>query len=151
MKPIIEFLFIWAIATQIIIAQSPKPKPHPVPKLSDLEKPWIFARASEASTLFIDPSLKGKEPYAHIIKQGDNLQWFEFDGESSQLWKVDKHTVTDKELVLFLEGGGKVLIFPYWDIDHCLLIIRFSTDGGENPTRFSVPYQYLSEIEYIKE
>ena len=126
------------------------PNPHPVPKLVDLYKPWVFARASEASTLFIEPHFKGSEPYAHLIKQEKVLHWFEYDGKQSHLWKVTKYTEDDKELTLFLEGGAKVVVFPYWDIDHCLLIIRFDPSLEENPTRFSVPYQHLKGIPYLE-
>lgn len=143
------FLFI-SLATSFLQAESPEPNPHPVPKLTDLYKPWIFARASEASTLFIEPHFKGKEPYGHLIKKNESLQWFEFDGNQSFVWNVSRYEETEKELRLFLEDGGKVLIFPYWDIDQCLLIIRFAPDSEENPTRFSVPYQHLSKIPYMK-
>jgi len=72
---------------------------------------WVFARASEASTLFIEPHFKGSEPYAHLIKQEKVLHWFEYDGKQSHLWKVTKYTENEKELTLFLEGGAKVVLF----------------------------------------
>lgn len=140
-------VLLW-LAPLLAKAESPEPDPHPVPKLSDLYTPWVFARASEASTLFIEPHFRGKEPYGHIIKNADTLQWFEFDGEQALIWKITRFEENDKELYLFLEDGGKVLVFPYWDIDQCLLVIRFTPNSDENPTRFSVPYQHLSEIPY---
>lgn len=125
-------------------------KPHLVPKLTDLQKPWVFARANEASALFIEPHHKGSEPYAHIIRTDEKLQWFEFNGENSLIWDVIRFTETDKELTLYLQGGNKVLFTPYWDIDHCLLVIRFSPEEEINPTRFAIPYQFISSLPYQK-
>ena len=82
--------------------------PHPVPKLKDLKKPWVFARANEASLLFIEPQHKNSEPYAHIIQSGEKLQWFEFNGKDALIWDVTRFTETDKELTLYLKGGNKV-------------------------------------------
>ena len=131
-------------------AEAPIPKPHPVPKLADLYKPWVFARASEASTLFIEPHFKGSEPYGHLVKTADALYWFEFDGKKSDLWVVTEYKEADKQLELHLENGSRVLIFPYWDIDHCLLIIRKDSKLENNPTRFSVPYTLLPSIPYLE-
>lgn len=141
-----KFLFIFLFSSSFIFGQAP----HPTPKLKDLLTPWVFARASEASTLFIEPHFKGKEPYAHLLNVNGSYQWFEFTGEHSLLWKVLSFEETEKELTLHLEGGGKVLAFPYWDIDHCLLIIRFDPDADENPTRFATPYQYLDTIPFME-
>ena len=124
--------------------------PHPVPKLTDLKKPWVFARANEASLLFIEPQHKNSEPYAHIILSGEKLQWFEFDGKDALVWDVTRFTETDKQLTLYLKGGNKVIFTPYWDIDHCLLIIRFTPEASHNPTRFAIPYQYLKSLPYEK-
>ena len=126
------------------------PQPHPVPKLKDLYKPWVFARASEASTLFIEPHFKEKEPYGHVVHVNGKLDWLEFDGEKFLTWNIAKYEESDRELTLYLQGGGKVLIFPYWDIDHCLLMIRFDPSAEINPTRFSVPYQLLPTIPYLE-
>jgi len=125
-------------------------KPHPVPKLKDLHRPWVFARASEASTLFIEPHLKDKEPYALLIKTADKLEWLEFDGKRFHQWKVTKYTESDKDLTLYLDDGGKVLVSSYWDIDHCLLIIRFAPGKEINPTRFAVPYYLLPTIPHME-
>ena len=143
-------LTFWLSTNLLGEIDSNLPNPYPVPKIADLYKPWVFARASEASTLFIEPHFKGVEPYAHLIKQEKVLHWFEYDGKRSHLWEVIKYTEGDKELTLFLEGGTKIVLFPYWDIDQCLLIIRFEPTEEENPTRFSTPYQYLSKIPYLK-
>ena len=125
-------------------------KPHPVPELKDLYKPWIFARASEASTLFIEPHFKGAEPYAHLINSKKKLQWFEYDGVKGTIWNITHYTKTNKDLTLYIENGDRVVITPYWDIDHCLLIIRFTSDEEINPTRFAVPYKNLTSIPYQK-
>jgi len=125
-------------------------KPHPVPKLKDLHRPWVFARASEASTLFIEPHFKNTEPYAHIVQTAKTLEWLEFDGRAFHKWKILKYTESDKELTLYLTNGEKVLIVPYWDIDHCLLMIRFAPKSDTNPTRFAVPYQLLPSIPYME-
>ena len=125
-------------------------KPHPVPTIADLHKPWLFARASEASTLFIEPHFKGKEPYAHVIKIKDKLQWMEYDGSGFKLWEVEATKTDKKELTLLLKGGGRVLIFPYWDIDHCLVMIRFAPGKETNPTRFAVPYHLLPKVPFQK-
>lgn len=124
--------------------------PHPVPKLKDMYQPWLFARVSEASSLFIEPQYKNKVPYAHIVQTGNKIEWIEFNGSKFERWEVSKYKESNKDLTLYLIGGSKVLITPFWDIDQCLLIIRFTLGEEDNPTRFSVPYQLLSTIPYMK-
>ncbi len=125
-------------------------EPHPVPVLKDLHKPWVFARASEASTLFIEPHYKGIEPYGHLIQGAETMHWVEFDGKQSRLWKILSYVEGEKELTLTLDDGGQLLVFPYWDIDHCLLIIRKDPNAEENPTRFAVPYDFLPTLPYME-
>lgn len=122
----------------------------PAPKLKDLYKPWLFARASEANTLFIEPRFKAKIPFGHVIKTDQLLFWCEFDGERNYLWKVTKSAEQDGQLTLELGDAGEVLVVPYPEIDHCLLIIRKDPKANENPTRFAVPYRFLGTIPFLK-
>jgi len=100
--------------------------------------------------LFIEPHFKGRIPYGHLIQTEQSLYWFEFNGKKSFLWKVTQFTEQEKQLKLDLGKAGEVLIFPYWDIDHCLLIIRKDPEADENPTRFAVPYEHLKSIPFLE-
>lgn len=139
-------------------AQSATPKPLPVPKLQDLIQPWIFVRASEASTLFIDESFKDREPYGHLVVLGEKrTQWLEFDGKETTLWDVTGATRNEKELTLRLvptageteKKPSRLVIYPYWDIDHCLVMIRFDPGAEENPVRFSTPYSLKDDLPHL--
>lgn len=123
---------------------------HASPKLAHFYKPWLFARVSEANTLFIEPHFKGKIPFAHLIKTDHSLSWCEFDGEKNFLWEITKVDEQDSQLTLELGDAGEVVVFPYPDIEHCLLIIRKAPNAKENPTRFAVPYQHLGAVPFLK-
>jgi len=132
--------------------------PLPVPELEDLLQPWIFTRASEASTLFIEKDFKGREPYGNLFQLSEEVWvWAEYDGEFTQLWKILSHEKDEKQLVLMLQPlaepeaePSKLVVFPYWDIDHCLVMIRFVPDGEENPVRFATPYSFKDELPYLE-
>lgn len=128
--------------------------PLDVPELKDLVQPWLFVRASEASTLFIDEAFEGSEPYGLLLqKEGGGHAWLEFDGESSLMWSVDSSEKSEKQLTLQLSRGektSKLVVYPYWDIDHCLIMIRFEPDEEENPVRFATPYQFKDELPYLE-
>ena len=139
-------------------AQTIVPAPLPIPSLKDLIEPWIFVRASEASTLFIDDSLKNREPYGHLLVGEDNrYQWLEFDGKRTKRWKVAGTDRNEKQLTLHLTpieepvngGTSRLVIYPYWDIDNCLVMIRFDPGAEENPVRFSTPYGFKSTLPHL--
>ncbi len=129
--------------------------PLGVPKVSDLVQPWLFVRASEASTLFIDESYEGREPYGHLTlsKTGEPESWLEYDGAATAVWKVGEVTRTDQQLELELFGSSsksKLVVYPFWDIDDCLIMIRFDEGQEENPVRFSTPYYYKDTLPYLE-
>ena len=129
-----------------------------VPELKELIQPWLFVRASEASTLFIDESFRGREPYGHltVVREG-KYQWLEFDGKQTTLWDVVEVARDARQLTLQLTStvGGqetkdaRLVIYPYWDIDNCLVMIRFDDGAEENPVRFSTPYSFKRELPYL--
>lgn len=146
------------LAFSRLSAQAIIPEPLPVPTLRDLIEPWIFVRASEASTLFIDDNLKNREPYGHLLVADNNqYHWLEFDGTRTELWKVSGIDRSEKQLTLHLtpinghEDGraSRLVIYPYWDIDNCLVMIRFDPDAEENPVRFSTPYGLKSTLPHL--
>jgi len=143
-------IFIITLLCLSLVSHCLGQKPHPVPSIKDLYQPWVFARASEASTLFIEPHFKEREPYAHVVQTDEKFKWLEFDGEKFHTWNITKYEESEKELTLHLKDGGKVLVFPFWDVDHCLLMIRFAPKEVINPTRFAVPYQLLPSIPYME-
>ena len=128
--------------------------PLGVPDLEDLVQPWLFVRASEASTLFIDEAFKDSEPYGLLLKKGeDGHAWLEFDGEKTTVWQVDGTERNEKQLTLSLtreNRTSKLVVYPYWDIDHCLIMIRFEPDAEENPVRFATPYHFMKELPYLE-
>ncbi|MEM9282381.1 MAG: hypothetical protein AAGA96_11170 [Verrucomicrobiota bacterium] len=128
--------------------------PLDVPDLDDLIQPWLFVRASEASTLFIDEAFEGSEPYGLLMKKEDGGHvWLEFDGENSAMWTVESFEKGEKQLTLQLSQGAstsKLVVYPYWDIDHCLIMIRFVQDAEENPVRFATPYQFKDSLPYLE-
>ncbi|MEM0896488.1 MAG: hypothetical protein AAGJ79_06345 [Verrucomicrobiota bacterium] len=136
-----------------------EPRPLSVPELNDLIEPWIFVRASEASTLFIDEAFEGREPYGHLVVRGEkDFQWLEFDGSVTRLWNVSAFVRDEKQLTLTLipvAGDGatepsQLVVYPYWDIDDCLIMIRFDPGAEENPVRFSTPYAFKHQLPFLE-
>ncbi len=134
------------------------PKPLAVPQIKDLIQPWIFVRASEASTLFIDETLKGREPYGHLIVLDESrYQWLEFDGVSTALWNVTCIERDERQMTVHLQSivanpeakPSRLVVYPYWDIDDCLVMIRFDPGAEENPVRFSTPYSFKGNLPYL--
>ena len=114
-------------------------------------------RASEASTLFIDKNLKGTEPYGHLIVLGkNNFQWLEFDGQKTTRWKITAIDRNEKQLTLQFStptgnstpSSPRLVIYPYRDIDNCLVMIRFDPEAEENPVRFATPYSVKEKLPY---
>lgn len=133
-------------------------EPLPVPELEDLRHPWLFVRASEASTLFIDKNFKNREAYGNLLELSDGVKlWAESDGVVTELWQVISSEKDDKQLTLQLQPlanptaePSRLVVFPYWDIDHCLVMIRFVPDADENPVRFATPYHFKDELPYLE-
>lgn len=149
-----KLLLLCLLATGTLSAKSPLP----VPKLEDLIQPWIFVRASEASILFIDEDFKGIEPYGHLAKSksGSHI-WLEHDGKQTQFWNVLSSAREAKQFVLILQPldqpdapTSRLVIYPYWDIDHCLVFIRFDPSQEENPVRFATPYSFKNDLPYLE-
>lgn len=140
------------------LAYASEPKPLAVPKIKELIQPWIFARASESSMLFLDKSFKGREPYGHLVVLGkEKYRWLEYDGIRTTLWDIVKIERTDKQLTLYFaktdtdkaQSPPRLVIYPYWDIDNCLVMILFNPEAEENPVRFSTPYSKKEELPYL--
>ncbi len=151
------FVLLWVCAVGLGASEVNAPKPLSVPKLDDLIQPWVFVRASEASTLFIDDQFRGREPYGHLLAIGnDRFQWLEFDGSATTVWDVTEIHRSEKQLTLHLSATAtdrekkpsRLVVYPYWDIDHCLVMIRFVPGAEENPVRFCTPYAFKDNLPY---
>ena len=155
--PVFPIRLTWLLLLMGTASLAFAKNPHPVPTLDNLIKPWIFVRASEASTLFIDENFKSREPYGHLILlEKDSFLWLEYSGTQTQLWQVTKSTRDEKQLTLLLQPfedpaakPSRLVIYPYWDIDHCLVMIRFDPEAEENPVRFATPYELKTTLPYL--
>ena len=120
---------------------------------SPLEGEWVYARASEASTLFIETQYKGKETFFHINDTNDGLYLIEQRPEASMSYPIDKIERKGLDIeISYKEGANapeKTLIYPYRDIDNAWVIIHYTP--GENGVHFITPSKYLSSIEYLNE
>jgi len=128
-----------------------------VPELVDLQEPWLFVRASEASTLFMDENFKEAAPFGHLALLSSGVKlWTEFDGRKTEFWIVLSSEKREKQWTLELQPLAKpkadperLVIYPYWDIDQCLVMIRFVPGAAENPVHFATPYEFKDSLPYL--
>lgn len=125
--------------------------------LSGFGRDWAYARASEASTLFINESVAKARPYLRIGEGQDGCFHAEsFDGRLRRLYEIRQITKQRDELVFQLKpidgSGDKESVFtfyPYWDIDDTWVIIQAIPGLDEKPIQFAIPQKLAHRIEVL--
>lgn len=125
---------------------------------------YVYTRASEASTLFIETRFRGREPHFILSKSDPDgtsrttpqkWTWKEFDGAKSTTWTAElvKISGADRHFLLTDKEGRehKVLVYPFRDIEQTWVVIHYFPDREENPIFFATPFSRLPEIEYLDE
>ena len=125
---------------------------------------YVYTRASEASTLFIETKFRGREPHFELSESptaGDSGAtpqkwiWKEFDGSKSTTWTAELRKISgaDRHFLLTDKEGRehKVLVYPFRDIEQTWVVIHYFPDRDENPIFFATPFSRLPEIEYLDE
>ena len=118
-----------------------------------------YARASEASTLFIHDVFADAPPYLRIKEQGEGVYVAEdFDGETKRFFHIAGVEKTPADLILEMiptgsESGGKRVytIYPYRDIDHTFVVIQTISNEEERPVKWAIPAQFGDRIELMPE
>ena len=122
--------------------------------LADLPKSMRYARASEASTLFINESVAKKPPYLKITDENNQIILEDFDGKDLRKYKLKNISRQNKELTLTLSDQAKsdskeayYVIYPYWDIDDAFVVIQKIPGQEENPVKWAIDEKYASRID----
>lgn len=125
--------------------------------LKGFTRDWAYARASEASTLFINKSVAKARPYLRI-GEGQNgcFHADSFDGRERRLYEIQAITKQRDELVFQLEpidgsGDAKSIFtfYPYWDIDDTWVVIQNIPGLDEKPIQFAIPQKLAHRIEVL--
>lgn len=121
---------------------------------SPLEGEWIYARASEASTLFIETKDKGMETFFHIQKDNKSSRLVEKkQGEMLNSYPIKSVNMNGLDIEIAYDQEDnvplKTLIYPYRDIDNTWVIIHYRE--GENDVHFITPSKFLASIDYLDE
>ncbi len=126
--------------------------------LSLLPAAMRYARASEASTLFINESVAKTPPYLKFINENNIVILEDFDGKTLRNYLITKITKQNKELTLTLTNRAKAneketyfVIYPYWDIDDAFVVIQKIPGQEENPVKWAIAEKYASRIEVYPE
>ena len=122
--------------------------------LNTLPKAMRYARASEASTLFINESIAKRPPYLKFIEKNNKIILEDFDGRNLQKYSVKKVVRQNKELTLTLINSLQpnqketyFVIYPYWDIDDAFVVIQKIPGQEENPVKWAIDEKYASRID----
>ncbi len=125
--------------------------------LKGFTRDWAYARASEASTLFINKSVAKDRPYLRI-GEGQNgcFHADSFDGRERRLYGIREIKKQRDELVFQLmpiDGSGDVesvfTFYPYWDIDDTWVVIQKIPGLEEKPIQFAIPQKLAHRIEVL--
>lgn len=125
--------------------------------LKGFTRDWAYARASEASTLFINESVAKDRPYLRI-GEGQNgcFHADSFDGRERRLYGIQEITKQRDELIFQLapiDGSGDAesifTFYPYWDIDDTWVVIQNIPGLDEKPIQFAIPQKLAHRIEIL--
>ncbi|WOO40236.1 hypothetical protein [Rubellicoccus peritrichatus] len=123
---------------------------------SPLEDKWVYVRASEASTLFIEKHLKGKERFFSIENDINGQHWFnELSNDTKFSFRIKEVSRNEMDVLIHYYAADypvpqRTLIYPFRDVDDTWVVIHFY-DNRENVMRFTTLAEKLGEIEYLSE
>lgn len=122
--------------------------------LSPLKGEWVYVRASEASTLFIETKNKANETFFEIVEIGNQPFFKEYSKNFSKKLPIADIKKSGNEIEIFYQehsiAPAKTLIYPYRDIPEAWVIIHFNK-GEENKVHFITSSKNLPKIEYYDE
>lgn len=127
--------------------------------LSSFPKHLRYARASEASTLFIHENLASSPPYLRIEEKPTGVYWAEdFDGKQQRIFHITQVERKNNDLLIELvpttkKSGRKrnYTIYPYRDIDNTFVVIQAIDGQEEKPVRWAIPAQFGHLIDIMPE
>lgn len=127
--------------------------------LSEFPKHLRYARASEASTLFISELFAAAPPYLRIEEKSKGVFLAEdFDGKQKRFFYISGVQQKNDDLHIELipttrESGGNrsYTIYPYRDIDDTFVVIQAITNEEEKPVKWAIPAQFGHLIETMPE
>ncbi len=125
--------------------------------LNGFTRDWAYARASEASTLFINESVSRNRPYLRIGEgQRGCFRADSFDGRVRRLYEIREITKLRDELVFqlkpvdgFEDAESVFTFYPYWDIDDTWVVIQNIPGLEEKPIQFAIPQKLAHRIEVL--
>ena len=125
--------------------------------LAGMTRDWAYARASEASTLFINEAVAAAPPYMRIREPAPGCLHLEsFDGRKRDHYAITEITRQRDELIFRLKprddpGAADVVftLYPYWDIDDTWVVIQDIHGLEEKPISFALPQHLAHRIEVM--
>ena len=125
--------------------------------ITTFTRDWAFARASEASTLFVNQSFAKKRPYLRIREAAQGcLQFENFDGREKSVYAVREIVRRRDELVFRLAATDNssqddtvFTFYPYRDIDDTWVVIQALPGQDEKPIHFAIPQELSHRIEVM--
>ncbi len=126
-------------------------------RLAEFGRDWAFARASEASTLFINQSIAAAPPFMRIQEPHTGCFKLEsFDGRTRTVYDIDRVETRNDEIILHLSAqagsthdGAVFTLYPYWDIDDTWVVIQDIPGLEEKPISFALPRELAHRIEVM--
>jgi len=121
--------------------------------LSPIEGEWLYVRASEASTLFISESQKGKETTFSVREDTGRFYFTEMSQGNERSFEIDRIEKDDRTYNLHYTGdefAERTMIYPYRDVDEAWVLIHFTTEE-ENPVHFITRSSNKESIPYLNE
>lgn len=121
--------------------------------LSPIENEWLYVRASEASTLFISESDKGKETTCAVIEKDGRRYFTEKSAKETRSFEIKRIEKDDRTYNLYYTGNDfaeRTVIYPFRDVDETWVVIHF-VPGSENPVHFITHASNKSSIPYLNE
>lgn len=125
--------------------------------LARFGRSWAFARASEASTLFINRSVAASPPFMRIREPRHGCFTLEsFDGQVATTYEITAVERRGDEIILRLSRqrsagreGAVFTLYPYRDIDDTWVVIQDIPGLEEKPIRFALPAHLAHRIEVL--
>ena len=125
--------------------------------LQSFARDWAYARASEASTLFLNRSLAKTPPNLSIVEVAPAaFELRDFDGRTQSLYVVSAVEKVRDELIFRLrpkgiEGAAETVFtfYPFRDIDDTWVVIQAIPGREEKPVRWAIPRHLAHRIEIM--
>ena len=125
--------------------------------LEGFARDWAYARASEASTLFLNESFAKAPPTVSIVEVAPAVfELRDFDGRTETRYAVSAIEKDRDELIFRMRPKGAAgaaetvfTFYPFRDIDDTWVVIQAIPGRAEKPVRWAIPRHLAHRIEIL--